>query len=182
MRETVVNSNTANLQDSYWYAIRTHLNQENRAEANLRAWNVDTFFPKIKEQRRNQFSGARRSVTRPFFSRYIFARFKADQMLHKIWFTRGVQSVVSFGGVPSRVDDEIIDFLRAQVDTDGFVRCGEELKPGDRVIMRGGVLDNLVGIFERETNDSERVLVLLQTINYQGHVIVDRGSLRKIAH
>ena len=103
-------------------------------------------------------------------------------MLHKIWFTRGVQSVVSFGGVPSRVDDEIIDFLRARVDRDGFVRLGEELKPGDKVIMKGGVLDNLVGIFEREMNDSERVMVLLQTINYQGHVIVERSSVRKIAY
>ncbi len=176
-----MNSNTGNLQNSHWYAIRTHLNQENRAEANLRAWNVDTFYPKFKEQRRNQFNGARRSVTRPFFSRYIFARFKADLMLHKVWFTRGVQSVVSFGGIPSRVDDEIIDFLRGQVDPDGFVRRGEEFKPGDRVIMKGGVFDNLVGIFERETNDSERVLVLLQTINYQGHMIVERSSLRKIA-
>lgn len=177
-----MNSNTGNLQDWHWYAIRTHLNQENRAEANLRAWKVDTFYPKIKELRSNNFNGARRSVTRPFFSRYIFARFKADQMLHKIWFTRGVQSVVSFGGVPSRVDDEIIDFLRARVDADGFVRLGEELKPGDKVIMKGGVLDNLVGIFEREMNDSERVMVLLQTINYQGHVIVERSSVRKIAY
>jgi hypothetical protein len=35
--------------NSRWYAIRTHLNQENRAEANLRAWNVEIFFPRIRK-------------------------------------------------------------------------------------------------------------------------------------
>ena len=177
----IMNINTSTLQNSHWYAIRTHLNQENRAEANLRAWNVEIFYPKIKEKRRNQFSGALSSVTKPFFSRYLFALFP-EQMLHKIWFTRGVQSVVSFGGIPSRVDDEIIELLRARVDTDGFVQLGEDLNPGDKVKMEGGVLDNLVGIFEREMNDSERVMILLQTINYQGHVIVERSSVRKVAN
>jgi len=177
-----MSSNISTLPKSQWYAIRTHLNQENRAEANLRAWNVEVFYPRIKEQRRNQFTGALTSLTKPFFSRYLFAHFNADKALHKIWFTRGVQSVVSFGGTPSPVEDDIIEFFRARVDKDGFVQLGEDFNPGDMVIMKGGVFDNLVGIFERQMNDSERVMILLQTINYQGHVIVDRRSLRKVAH
>jgi transcriptional antiterminator RfaH len=177
-----MNSNTSTPDNSHWYALRTHLNQENRAEANLRAWNVEIFYPKIREQRRNHFSGALTSFTKPFFSRYLFARFDAEQKLQKIWFTRGVQSVVTFGGTPCPVDDEIIEFFRSRVDKDGYVRLGEDLKPGDKVIMKGGLLDSLVGIFERETNDSQRVMILLQTINYQGHVIVERSSLRKVAH
>ena len=171
-------SNTFN---PHWYAIHTHLNQENRTDANLRAWNVETFFPKIKEQRRNQYSGARISLTRPFFPRYIFARFDLKQLLHKVWFTRGVHSVVSFGGIPSPVDDDIIEFFQMRTDKDGFVRLGEDLRPGDRVMLHGGMLDSLVGIFEREMNDSERVMILLQTINFQGHIIVERNSIRKAA-
>jgi transcriptional antiterminator RfaH len=165
----------------HWFAIHTHLNQENRAEANLRAWNVETFFPKIKEQRCNQFSGMRTSLTKPFFPRYIFARFDLNQLLHKVWFTRGVHSVVSFGGIPSPVDDDVIEFFQMRTDNDGFVRLGEDLKPGDKVVLQGGMLHSLVGIFEREMNDSERVMILLQTINYQGHIIVERNSVRKMA-
>jgi transcriptional antiterminator RfaH len=177
-----MNSNTSTLSNSHWYAIRTHLHQENRAEANLRTLNVEIFYPKIKEQRRNQFSGACTSLTKPFFSRYLFARFTVEQVLRKIWWTRGVHSVVSFGGTPSPVEDEIIEFFRSRVDRDGVVRLGEDLKPGDKVKMKGGVLDSLIGIFEREMNDSERVIILLQTINYQGHVVVERSKLQKIAH
>ncbi|HEY0367401.1 MAG TPA: transcription termination/antitermination NusG family protein [Pyrinomonadaceae bacterium] len=163
-----------------WYAIHTQLHQENRAEANLRAWNVETFYPKIKSQRRNQFSGAITYVIKPFFQRYLFGRF-SQQWLHNIWFTRGVESVVSFGGTPSPIDDEVIEFFRNRADKDGLIKLGEELKPGDKVVMRGGMLDSLEGVFEREMNDSERVMVLLNTIKYQGHIIVEKDLIRKVA-
>jgi len=44
------------------------------------------------------------------------------------------------------------------------------------------MLNNLTGIFECEMNDSDRVMILLQTINYQGHIIVEKNSIRKAAH
>lgn len=167
--------------NSRWYAIHTHLHQEPRAEANLRAWDVETFYPKVREQRRNQFSGAITYLTKPFFPRYLFVKFDVDQLLHKVWFTRGVHSVVSFGGTPSPVEDEVIEFVQRRADDNGFVKLSDELKPGDKVVMKGGMLDSLIGVFEREMNDSERVMILLQTINYQGHIIVEKNSIRKAA-
>src|SRR5829696_3955509 len=119
-----------------WYAIRTHVNQESRADTNLRAWQLETFFPKIKEQRRNQFSGAVTSLTKPLFPRYLFVRFDLQRLLHKVSFVRGVQNVVSFGGIPSPVDDEIIQFFQARTDEAGFVGMGDDLKPGDKVMMK----------------------------------------------
>ena len=35
----------------FWYAIHTHPKQENRAESNLQAWNVETFIPRIRDCR-----------------------------------------------------------------------------------------------------------------------------------
>lgn len=163
-----------------WYAIRTHLNQESRAECNLRAWNVELFCPKIEVKRRNEFSGVVTSLTKPFFPRYIFAKVKVEQ-LHKVCWTRGVHSVVSFGGMPTPVDDDIIEFLKTRVNSDGIVR-GEKLKPGDKVIVKSGVLDSIVGIFEREMNDNDRVMVLLDAITWQPHVIVERSAIRKVAN
>jgi transcriptional antiterminator RfaH len=165
---------------SQWFAIHTQLHQENRADANLRAWNVETFFPRIKSQRRNEFSGATTYFTKPFFPRYLFGRFPQEQ-LHKIWFTRGVKSVVSFGGTPSPIDDEVIEFLRTRADKDGLIKLSEDLKPGDKVVMRGGMLDSLEGVFEREMNDSQRVMILLKTIKYQGHIVVAKDLIRKVS-
>lgn len=168
------------INDSKWYAIRTHSNQESRADANLKAWQLETFLPKIREQRRNPFSGAFVSLTKPLFPTYLFARFDLQRLLHQVSFVRGVKNVVSFGGIPSPVDDEIIQFFQTRTNDDGFVRIGEDLKPGDKVMMKGGLLDSLVGVLEREMHDSERVIVLLQAINYQGHVIVERNSIKKV--
>ena len=170
---------TETVDNSFWYAIHTHPQQENRAQSNLIAWEVETFCPKIKEHRLNQFSGATTYLTKPLFPRYIFARFNLDQFLHKVCFTRGVHNVVSFGGIPGPVEDEIIQLLQSRVDVDGLVRMGEEFRPGDKVILRSGMLNNLVGVFERQMNDSDRVMILLATINYQGHIIVERELVRK---
>ncbi|HKU77532.1 MAG TPA: transcription termination/antitermination NusG family protein [Pyrinomonadaceae bacterium] len=172
--------NSQTIGKSQWYAIHAHLHQEHRADANLKAWNVETFYPRIKSKRRNEFSGAITYVTKPFFQRYLFGRFP-ELWLHKVWFTRGVESVVSFGGTPIPIDDEVIEFIRTRVDKDGFVKLDVDLKPGDKVVMRGGMLDSLEGIFEREMNDSERVMVLLKTIKYQGHIIVAKDSIQKVA-
>ncbi|HEV2707915.1 MAG TPA: transcription termination/antitermination NusG family protein, partial [Pyrinomonadaceae bacterium] len=74
-----------------WYAIYTHAKQEERAESNLRAWRVETFNPKAKEIRKRN-SNPNGFVTTQLFPRYIFARFVAQNLLHKVSYTRGVHS------------------------------------------------------------------------------------------
>lgn len=162
-----------------WYAIYTHPKQENRAESNLEAWKVETFHPKIRTRRPNLYGGRPVHETKSLFPRYIFARFDAGLLLHKIWFTRGVRGVVSLGTDPAPVEDYIIDLIRSRVGADGFVRIGEEIKPGDKVVIREGPLRNLVGIFERELKDSERVQILLDAVSFQGRIVVDREAMAK---
>ncbi|MGH9754026.1 MAG: transcription termination/antitermination NusG family protein, partial [Blastocatellia bacterium] len=77
-----------------WYAIQTHPKQENRAESNLKAWNVETFFPRIKDCRFNEFTGEPSYFIKPLFPGYLFSRFALNNLLHKVRFTRGVHSVV----------------------------------------------------------------------------------------
>lgn len=164
-----------------WYAVRTNPGQEERAHCNLLAWGVETFHPKMRERRRNKINGAQTFVTKSLFPRYIFARFVANKLLHKISYTRGVHSVVSFGYGPTRVDDEIISVIRRQVGEDGFVRIGEELRPGDRVQLTDGPMKDLTGVFASGAGDSDRVQILLTTVSFQGHVSVEREFVEKVA-
>jgi transcriptional antiterminator RfaH len=163
-----------------WYVIHTHPKQEERTNSNLRAWNIETLAPRIREHRYNQFSGKKSIITKPLFSRYIFARFPLNSMLHKIRYTRGVQGVVSIGNEPTTVDNEVIDLIRARINDDGFVQFDEEFKNGDKVMITAGPLKNFTGIFMQETNDSDRVMLLLKTVNYQAHMNVERQLIRKI--
>ena len=73
-----------------WYALQTHSLQEERAAENLNAWGVETFAPKYKERRSNQYTGRAVYFSRSLFPRYMFARFDAGRLLRKVWFTRGV--------------------------------------------------------------------------------------------
>ena len=165
---------------AFWYVIRTNPKQEERADSNLRAWKVETFSPKLKVRRHNPYTGEPTYVIKPLFPGYIFARFKLDDMLHKVGFTRGVHSVVSFGDSPTPIDDEIIDMVQARVAEDGFVRIREEFRPGEEVVIKEGPLKSIAGVFERELEDSDRVMILLQTINYQARVSVDRELVKKL--
>lgn len=165
--------------EARWYAVRTNPKQEERADSNLRAWQVETFTPRIKERRYTQTRGVK-YLYKPLFPQYIFARFDARRLLHKVCFTRGVNSVVSFGSDPTPVDNEIIDLIRAQVGADGFIVLGEKFKAGDQVIIKDGPLKNLTGIFEREVNESDRVMILLTTLKYQGHLLLEREFVKKI--
>ena len=163
-----------------WYAIHTHPKQEDRAESNLRAWNVETFAPRCKSLRRSQFRKEPSYYVKPLFSRYIFARFSAPEMLGKVRYTRGVHSIVSVGETPAVIDEELISLIQSRRDPAGFVRLEEEIKSGDEVLVNHGPFSGFVGVFERRMKDSERVAILLKTVAYRVRVIVPSASVAKL--
>src|SRR5262245_51592191 len=162
-----------------WYVIHTHPKQEDRVGSNLRVLGVPIFNPKVKERRYNQFVYIPAYVTKPLFPRYIFAQFKIDGLYHKVRFTRGIHSIVSFGGCPVPIDEEIIALIRSNVRDDGFVRIDEEIRPGDKIIVKDGPLKNFAGIFEREMKGTDRIKILLETVSYQAHVEIERDMVKK---
>jgi transcription antitermination factor NusG len=101
--------------------------------------------------------------------------------LNKVNFTRGVQNVVSFGGYATPIDDGIIELIRAQIGEDGFVSLFEEFATGNKVKINFGPLKNLEGVFESGIKDTDRVRILLDTVSYQSHVVIEREMIEKIA-
>lgn len=162
-----------------WYAIRTKPREEDRAAMNLSSWSVQTFTPKFKELSTSGHS--RQYVGKPLFANYLFAKFNVDKQLHKINYTRGVSTVVSFGGSPVSIDDEIIDLLKARVAPDGFVQMDEDdLESGDKVRINSGPFESMVGVFKRRTKDKARVKILLDSMNCESHLEIDREMVEKV--
>ncbi|MEK6278984.1 MAG: transcription termination/antitermination NusG family protein [Acidobacteriota bacterium] len=164
----------------YWYAIHTKPKQEQRAETNLRAWNIEAFTPKIKDRLRSRKVKGSNHIIKPLFPRYVFARFNPHCCLHQVTFTRGVNTIVRFGDTLARIDDRIISVIRLRMDEEGLVRIAEEFNCGDPVIIDYGPFKRLNGIFERDVGEAERVRVLLTTISYQAHITIDRDSVTKV--
>lgn len=161
-----------------WYAIYTHPKQEDRANMNLRAWGVETFNPQLLETRRNIYTGAPIKVVKNLFPRYLFAKFKASELIHKVSYTRGVKSVVNFGGGAAAIDDEVITIIKSQVGEDNFIRMGYDFKAGDKVVIKDGPFRNLTGIFDKKIKNTDRVRILLEAITYDVHLIIEEESLK----
>jgi transcriptional antiterminator RfaH len=163
-----------------WYVIHTQPREEDRAESNLRAWQVETFYPKYRVRRCNEFSGRPTYHVKSLFPQYIFGRFQADCLVHKVSYTRGVRSIVNFGEGPVSVDDQIVQLLKSQTDEEGFVKIEDNLKAGDKVMVQAGPLKGLLGIFERKVKDSERVMILLTCVSFQGRMVLEKDSVTRV--
>jgi transcriptional antiterminator RfaH len=164
-----------------WYVIHTHTKQEDRACSNLQVMGVPIFNPKIRARRYNQFINVPTYITKPLFPRYIFAKFKINELYQKICFTRGICNVVSFGENPAPIDEEIIALIQCNIKEDGFVRIHEEITPGDKVRVEDGPLKNFAGVFVREMQDTDRIQILLETVSYQAHIEIERNLVKKIS-
>lgn len=171
-------SNTALENGVAWYAIHTKPREEDRADVNLKTWQVQTFAPKLRELCSSGFG--KRYVSKPLFASYIFARFDASKELHNINYTRGVQKVVSFNDCPIPIDDGVIDFIQEQIDKDGFIHLGEELTYGDKVTIKFGPFKSLVGIFEERIKETDRVKILLNAVTYQSHLLIEREMIERV--
>jgi len=163
-----------------WYVIHTHRRQEDRVGNNLGALGIEALIPRVKKRLYNNYTGEVTHLVKPFFPNYVFARFDVHNLLYKVRFTRGVHSVVCYGTTPAQVDDWIITTIRSRAGEDGCVKIGENLKPGDEVIIENGPLKDFKGIFERETSEVDRVMILLQTVSYQAHLVIEREMLKKV--
>ena len=122
-----------------WYVLYTKAQEEDRAEKNLTAWGIETFYPKIKKKQFNQFTGKPTEFSRPLFPCYLFARFDVEQKLHKFYNTRGVEKVIGFNCIPTPVDDQVIDLIQSRVPADGFVCLSDDLRRGDEVRINNGI-------------------------------------------
>jgi transcriptional antiterminator RfaH len=121
----------------------------------------------------------REGAVKPLFPGYLFARFKIKDAYHKIRYTQGVREIVRFGAEPAIVGDEVVELIRARQDGSGSIAMQDQFHPGEVVLIKQGPLRNLAAVFQRSMSDAGRVMLLLQTVEYQAQVVVDRSCIEK---
>jgi transcriptional antiterminator RfaH len=161
-----------------WYAIYTKPKSEDIVSKKLRQAGIEVYNPKLKVKKylRNRYHEA----IEPLFPCYLFARFESDKYLWMISYTRGVKKIVGNGKSPWPVAEELIDFIRSHEKGGFVIRSCEDLREGDTVKIADGHLRGLTAIFKGIIKGTERVLLLLNAIEYQARVVIDRASLVKI--
>jgi transcription antitermination factor NusG len=92
-------------------------------------------------------------------------------------YTRGIKTIVNFGGRIVPVRDELIDFIRSRLEEGVATIQQRKFHEGERVFIKDGPFKNLSGVFEKELDGKERVAILLDGINYCARMEIDRDLI-----
>ncbi|MFQ5900235.1 MAG: transcription termination/antitermination protein NusG [Thermodesulfobacteriota bacterium] len=150
-----------------WYIVYTKPKKEPIVEIKLGQKMIPVFCPMTQE------TGWRKGRVvfrpKPFFPGYLFVHISIESDYYMVKWTHGVKRFIGCGDLPLHVDDRIIDFLKSRIDERGFVRK-DKLNKGDRVKVKSGPFNGLMGIIENDVPASGRVKVLMDLVRYQGTI------------
>jgi transcription antitermination factor NusG len=157
----------------HWYVINTKPKKEFHVERLFREGGFGIYCPKYREG----------NSLKPFFPGYEFVSFSYPDQYKLVKYTRGVKRIVGNDLGPIPIGEEVLPELRRR-EVDGFVelqKYGLEPAVGDEIEVAEGPLKGLRGIFSKNVSERDRILILLNYVNYQGQLLIEKGKVKKIA-
>lgn len=160
-----------------WYVVHSKPREEQKALENLQKQGFECFLPMLTLEK--LVRGRLKSVSEPLFSRYLFVQTQSqNQNFSVIKSTLGVYRLVSFGPLPSQINDTLIETIRSLESLLGSeINVFQPLiRSGDEVIMVEGPLKGLRGIFH-ESSGTKRAFVLIELLHKQHVIHVDKSDI-----
>lgn len=162
----------------HWFAAYTCSCQEKRVAHHLSIRRIEYFLPVHRKISRWK-NGLRRLIEKPLFSGYVFVRIGFKDRV-RVLEVPGVHSIVGAGRQPIPLPYEEIEAFRR-----GMPSLNAEphplLKSGEKVIIRKGPLEGMIGIVVRQKNIT-RVILTLDLIMKSISVEVDGQDLEIVGH
>ena len=161
-----------------WYLAQVKPNCHQIAERNLSRQDFRTFQPMQKETKRRQ--GKFKNSYRPLFPGYLFVSLNPVKGgWRTINSTYGITRLVSFGGDPAPVPQDLISGLMSRCDQDGKLLPPPTLEAGDKVQIVGGPFAEFIATVDSIAPDT-RIWVLLDLMGRTTRVVVDAGAVRAL--
>ena len=162
---------------SCWHLIQTKSRQEIRAQENLKQQGYEVYCPMLLVEK--ILSG--KVVIKPevMFARYIFIQVgsRSEIVWSSIHSTPGVSNIVSFGGVPAKVESDLIEQLLIQEQQ---VSPKELFKKGERLLLTSGPFAGLQAFFKASGGEG-RAIVLLDFLGKATQLQVQAATLTKLS-
>lgn len=159
-----------------WYVVHSRPKCEHIA-AGLMAGleGVKTYCPRIRFQK----STRRGKVwfVEALFPSYFFAHFNAAEMLRAVKHSQSVIRVVGFGESLARVDDAVIEQIKAEMAEEDVRVVEVGIEVGDIVELTEGPMRGLKGIVNAKLSGADRVRVLLEFLGRENAVEVPASKL-----
>lgn len=153
----------------YWYALRSKPRKEDVVWRQVRTRGFETFFPRLRVNPVNP----RSKKIKPYFPGYLFVYADLEEVGLSVfrWMPHAI-GLVSFGGEPAPVPENLIHAIRKRVEQ--IAEAGGEvldgLKQGDVVRISDGPFRGYEAIFDERLPGKERVRVLLELLGSQRRV------------
>lgn len=161
-----------------WYLVHTKPRQESRALENLTRQGYECYLPVMATEKLRK--GALAVVDEPLFPRYLFIRLgdgRESLGWSPIRSTLGVSRLVTFGVEPARVDERLVERLRAR--SAQAARQPQELfSAGERLRIAEGPFAGLDAIYQM-ADGAQRVMVLIELMSKPVKLAIAPGLLRK---
>lgn len=166
-----------------WFVIKTHFQQERRANRELLQQRLETLLLLARTEHRNQ-SGTLIARITPLFSTYLFVKLDWRKSRHQIMATRGVKTFVGYldGMEKAPVVDPLdIEELKSRVENYviNLSRPHKEIEPGVMVqILFGPFRDQVASV---QAIHGSRVEILLQLLGSTTPMTLPRECLQAAA-
>jgi len=143
-----------------WYALRSKPRKEDVVWKQVRDRGYEVFYPRLRVNPVNP----RARKFQPYFPGYLFVRTDIDEVgLSTFQWLPHTTGLVSFGGEPAPVPDNLVYAIRQRVDE--ITKVGgevfDDLRKGDIVRVNYGPFEGYEAIFDTRLPGTERVRVLL---------------------
>jgi transcriptional antiterminator RfaH len=148
--------------EQHWYALYTKPHCEYAVRDHLAGHEIEVYLPEIKNktQRRD------RPTRRPFFPQYLFARLDLQaEIMARVPWTPGLRRIVSLGGQPVPIPDEVVAHVRDRVAELAEAGPEEPFARGEAVRVARGPFEGLDAVFDRRLSPAGRVRVFLDCIH-----------------
>jgi transcription termination/antitermination protein NusG len=145
-----------------WYAIRTRSRHEKMVADQLDQQGIENFLPLVT--RKHKWSDRVKEVQLPLFSGYTFVRvalLSPDRL--RVLQTHGVAGLVGVRGAGIAIPDEQIESLKTVLHNEVPFAEYPYLQVGQRVRVRGGALDGVVGILAQK--DQHTLVISVEPIH-----------------
>jgi transcription antitermination factor NusG len=161
-----------------WYALHTRSKHEKRVAAELEQKGITSFLPVITETRK--WSDRRMKIDVPLFSCYVFVNIPmCPETRIAVLRTSGVLTFVGGNQLRAPIPDCEIDQIQRILEKKVPFAAHPFLEIGQRVRVRGGVLEGLEGVLTR-FNGANRLVLSVQTIQRSLSVTVEGYDVEPI--
>ncbi|MCP4322626.1 MAG: transcription/translation regulatory transformer protein RfaH [Alteromonadales bacterium] len=163
-----------------WFIVYCKSREENRAVKNLHNQGINSFFPKIKNEK--IYRGKKTVSEEALFPSYLFIHIdQEDSRFSRVRSTRGINDFIRFGGKITTVPTLLIEQLKklCYVLNDFDADKKSLFKEGDKIEVMQGAFKGATAIFASD-DGLERSMLLLKVLNQEKSISFCNKEIKKI--